>query len=844
MQRISRTKSIALLGGLALFLLSAFAEAQQVLNQVVSRKVHAAAGTFDIEVDRTQAITGNVTTEPRIGPNHLIIFRFSEPVTSVASVAAVGVAGDSIGDPVQTFAGNEVSVTLTGVTDNRRATISLGGVNGSVGVSASLGFLVGDANNNRTVNSGDINGVKARSGNTLDATNFRYDFNLNGFINSGDINGLKARSGGLLGTTPPPVVTLTAPATADSGTPTALTATATATGGTIARVEFYENGVKVGEVTTAPYQLSWAPFVEGTRVLTARAVDANAAGTTSNAVNVNVNGNPSLDAARLLAQTTFGASRTEINRVMGLTPAAYLEEQFSAPQTLHLDTVRNNPAYPTTPYAVMSPSIWKQYFESGDQLRQRVAFALSQIMVISLNNNTLLDQACGPAAYLDLLGRNAFGNFRTLLRDITLSPAMGEYLDMKQSAKADPILNSIPSENYARELMQLFSIGTVMLNLDGSVQFGGDGKPIDTYSESDAQEVARALTGWTFAGQDQTRSWRWLYPDVPYPSDAATAAKACTAWSLPMEPWLARYRSADDKRDITGGAHDSGAKTLLTYPGSENFKKNVPANQSPMQDVEDVIDNIFNHPNVGPFIGELLIQRLVTSNPSGAYVARVASAFNNNGSGVRGDMKAVIRAILLDPEARLPRASQPSSYGKLREPILRFTHLHRAFGAVMQNGNYSTIYDLGGSDSLGQSPLRAPSVFNFYAPDFSPTGPLSQGGLYGPEFGITNSATISGFMDFSRNNIVGGFGQGNTDQTAWLRPTYDSYTSIANTNPAGMVDALNILLLSGSMSVQFRTQLIDVATRLTDSNTTTQSTERFKTVLWLILNSPEYSIQK
>jgi len=211
---------------------------------------------------------------------------------------------------------------------------------------------------------------------------------------------------------------------------------------------------------------------------------------------------------------------------------------------------------------------------------------------------------------------------------------------------------------------------------------------------------------------------------------------------------------------------------------------------------------------------------------------------------VRGDMKAVIRAILLDPEARLPRASQPSSYGKLREPILRFTHLHRAFGAVMQNGNYSSIYDLGGSDSLGQSPLRAPSVFNFYAPDFSPTGPLSQGGLYGPEFGITNSATISGFMDFSKYGIVGGFGQGGTDPGTWLRPTYDSYTSIANANPAGMVDALNILLLSGSMSVQFRTQLIDVATRLTDSNTTTQSTERFKTVLWLILNSPEYSIQK
>jgi uncharacterized protein (DUF1800 family) len=552
---------------------------------------------------------------------------------------------------------------------------------------------------------------------------------------------------------------------------------------------------------------------------------------------------PEKKAARLLAQTTFGSTREEIIRVAAMTPEAYLNEQFGIAATSHLTTVRNDPNYPLQPWAVMSPSIWKQYFEANDQLRQRVVFALSQILVISQQNNTLLDQACGPAYYLDMLGTHAFGNFRNILKDMTLSPAMGEYLDMKGSAKTDPILNIIPNENFARELLQLFSVGTVMLNIDGSVQMS-NGRPIDTYSEATVQEFARALSGWTFAGQNQTQTWRWLYPDVPYPSDAATAAKACTAWSTPMAPWTANYRSSDDTRNITGPAHDQGAKTLLNYTGADSHKRNVPANQTPMQDIDDVVENVFYHPNVGPFIGKQLIQRLVTSNPSAGYVTRVANVFNDNGSGVRGDMRAVVRAILLDQEARGPVAQQATSFGKLREPVLRFTHLHRAFGARMTSG-YASIWDLGGSDALGQSPLRAPSVFNFYSPEFSPTGPLSQAvpPLVGPEFGITNSATISGFMDFAKWGIIGGFNQGDADQGKWLRPDYSYYTGIS-TNPTQLVDALDLLLLSGSMSAQFRTRLIDVATKLTDGNSTTQANERVKTLLWLILNSPEYSIQK
>ena len=815
------------------------------LTAAQSRKVHGAAGQYDLPLTLNAAITGAITVESRIiGSGHTIVFQFDQLITSPGSVTAVDVAGAAIGNASAAVSGNDVVVTLTNVEDNRRVMVGLTGVNGSLNASVSIGFLSGDINNSFSVNSSDISAIKAHSGQAVSvaANNFKFDINVSGAINSSDISAVKSRSGVTLGTSPPPSVALAGVA-AQVGVAAVLNANATiGTGGVIARVEFYEGTTKLGEASALPYALSWTPFVEGPTALSAKAIDATGAFAVSPLVNVAVGAHPKADAARLLTQATFGASLTEINRVALMTPTAYLDEQFNTAQTSHLTTVSNDPLYPSAPYSVMMPSIWKQYFEAPDQLRQRMVSALSQIMVISMTNNTLGDQACATASYLDLLGANAFGNFRDLLKGITLSPAMGEYLDMKGSARADPVLNSIPSENYARELMQLFTIGTVMLNIDGSVQFDGAGKPVNTYSEATAQEVARALTGWNHAGQDQTKPWRWLYPDVPYPSDAASAVKACTGWSQPMVPWTATYRSADDKRDIIGGAHDTGAKILLSYPGSTGFNQNVPAGQTPMQDIDAVVNNIFNHPNIGPFIGEQLIMRLVTSNPSGAYVTRVANAFNNSG-GVRGDMKAVIRAILLDAEARTARSAQPNAFGKLREPILRFTHLHRAFEARMSGGYYSSIYDLGSSDSLGQSPLRAASVFNYYHPDYTPSGPLSVAQLAGPEFEITNSATISGFMDFSKFGILGGFNQGSTDPTKRLQPVYDSYIALAN-NPAQMVDALNLTLLSASMSLQFRTQLIDVVTRLTDSNATTQATERFKTAFWLIMNSPEYSIQK
>jgi uncharacterized protein (DUF1800 family) len=551
-------------------------------------------------------------------------------------------------------------------------------------------------------------------------------------------------------------------------------------------------------------------------------------------------------AARLLTQATFGSTSAEIDRVAAIGTQAYLDEQFAMPQTLYVPMVRSDPLYVPEYWNSVNKAVWKQIFESSDQLRLRVSYALSQILVISHQNEKVGDNACGPAAYWDVLGRHAFGNFRDLLRDVTLTTSMGEYLDMKQNAKIDPVLGSRPNENFAREMLQLFSIGTVMLNQDGSVQFA-NGKPIDTYDEVQVQEFARALTGWTFSKQDQTKTWRWLYPDTPFPNDPKLTPEqltlSCDVWALPMEPWRTNYQANDGKRDIIGSPHDSFAKSLLKYPGSANHKQEVPAAQTPEKDLDDVIENVFYHPNVGPFIGELLIQRLVTSNPSGSYVSRVSAAFNDNGAGVRGDMKAVIRAILLDPEATASIGNQSNSFGKLREPVLRFTQGHRAFGARTSNGSYGNIWFLSGSDTLGQNPLRAPSVFNFYSPEFSPSGLLAKNGLVGPEFEITSSATLAGFAEFSRWNITNGFRNYETDKTKWLKPNYDPYLALS-ANPGALVDALNVVMLSGAMSYSFRTAVVDVVSKIWDVNIENQKLERVRTALWLILNSPEYSIQR
>ncbi|CAN5297023.1 DUF1800 family protein [soil metagenome] len=547
-------------------------------------------------------------------------------------------------------------------------------------------------------------------------------------------------------------------------------------------------------------------------------------------------------ASRFLRQATFGANSADIIALKTQDYSGWLNAQFAKPMVSHLATVQADPELVANPYAVTMPSIWKQYFEGDDQLRQRVSYALSQIFVTSLSNNTVSDAPCGAAAYLDILNRNAFGNVRDLLKEVTLSPVMGEYLSMKESAKADPVLQTLPDENYAREIMQLFSIGTVMLNLDGTPVLDGLGKPVPAYTEDTVKNLARALSGWTFAGQDQTKPWRWLYPLIWDADDTIRTQIACAAWTAPMQPWTgAKYRSSDDKRDITGQPHDSGGKLLLSYANAPYSI--VPAGQSAQMDLDNVIDNIFNHPNVGPFLSRLLIQRMVTSNPSPAYVARVATKFNNNGGGVRGDMKAVVRAILLDDEARTLTAAAKPSFGKLTEPVIRFVQLHRAFNARRGNGYYD-FWDFSEPTALNQNPMRAPSVFNFYHPDYTPAGPLAVNNLFGPEFEITSTSSVAGFADFSKWGIIGGF-DGTSRDVGWRTlPDYSYDLSLTNT-PAKRVDELDWLLCAGGMSAAFKNELVvSVGKVNSPTGAAALSLERLKMALWLIINSPDYSVQK
>ncbi len=414
---------------------------------------------------------------------------------------------------------------------------------------------------------------------------------------------------------------------------------------------------------------------------------------------------------------------------------------------------------------------------------------------------------------------------------------MGIYLDMLGSSL------EVPNENYARELLQLFSIGTVMLNADGSVQRDGLGQTIPTYSEDTIKGFARAFTGWHFAGQDMTKSWKFYWPDEQ--------------WATPMQVWTGR-RCPQDGRWPAGSTttfcslndvnrsfpppHDTGAKTLLQYPGAPFA--NVPAGQTPQADIESAIDNIFNHPNVGPFVGKQLIQRLVTSNPSPAYVARVTAAFNNNGSGVRGDMKAVIRAILLDVEARDAATAAGPNFGRLREPVWKFLHLHRAFNA-RNAGGYYDIWDTSDSGSLAQAPISAPSVFNFFDKDYSPSGVLGPAGLRGPEFELATASSVTGFADFTTWGVFNGFNNG--DSAKWIKPNYDRYLVGANAladKPQQLVDELDLLLTAGNLKPAFKTALVTALNGVTRTLIDDQRRDRLRIAFWQIVHSSDYAVQR
>ena len=553
------------------------------------------------------------------------------------------------------------------------------------------------------------------------------------------------------------------------------------------------------------------------------------------------------DAARFLAQATFGPSTEAITQLRTLGYEAWLQQQFTAPVSHsepYLDWVGAPPLNNDVTddarleiWAINSvglPDPSRGMAVPGDALRQRVAYALSQIFVVSNANGTLNYQPWALASYQDMLADKAFGNFSDLLRAVTLHPAMGIYLSMIQNQKADEEQNIHPDENFAREVLQLFSVGLVMLDSDGSPLLQ-NGAPIPSYNQNTVRGFAAVFTGWnwnnTGCGEEtytccDEETYFWCGPsnrDEP-------------PWQLPMQPVEAYHDNTSPKQ-------------LLKYTGVALANGVLPP-AGAQAELDAALNNIFRHPNVGPFIARRLIQNLVTSNPSPAYIRRVAEAFRDNGQGVRGDMKAVIRAVLLDVEARYGQWQQPERFGKLREPLLKFTHLWRAMAARSGNGrigNLSTWPYL--EERIGQAPLRSPTVFNFFKPDYSRPGEIRSAGLRSPEFQILSDSLAVGTPNRLFYEVfcyyTGSERCWDSDAPDTLQLNLARDAPLAVSDPGALLERYNLLFLSGQMSPFMRATLLAQLQQLTQQDYgNSLGRVRVQNALYLILNSPEYSIKK
>ncbi len=454
------------------------------------------------------------------------------------------------------------------------------------------------------------------------------------------------------------------------------------------------------------------------------------------------------EAARFLQHSQFAATDAEISSVRGGSFSGYLQQQYAKPveQTGwdwlefrgYGDPVMASKYVYNT--ALADFMVWNQLFTAPDAMRKRVALALSEFFVVSLQSMEIDWRAYTITAYWDVLNKHAFGNYRDLLEDITLNAAMGYYLNTKGN-REDLAKGRQPDENYAREVMQLFTIGLSKLNLDGTDRLDGQGKKIDTYDADDVSQLARVFTGY-----DYDEKYRNQQP-VEF------------TYKIYNRDY-ARQRMAFDETK-----HSKLAKSFLNVT--------IPAGTPGLQALRIALDGLFNHPNAGPFFAKQMIQRLVTSNPSPAYVARVASAFNNNGAGVRGDLKAVWTAILLDDDARGPQGLTDASFGKVREPMVRFVQWGRSFGVRSLAGSWKMSDLSSASYGLGQSPLHSPSVFNFFRPGYIPPGTaLADRGAPAPELQLVNETTVGGYINYMTDVIRNGI---KTPEPTKPEPLYANY---------------------------------------------------------------------
>ncbi|MDF1695100.1 MAG: DUF1800 family protein [Saprospiraceae bacterium] len=460
---------------------------------------------------------------------------------------------------------------------------------------------------------------------------------------------------------------------------------------------------------------------------------------------------------------------------------------------------------------------WQILMTNDDHLRHKIANALSQILVIS-SNSDLSGWADALTGYYDLLLEHSFGNYRDLLEDVTLSIQMGYYLSHLNNAKENPEANTSPDENYAREIMQLFTIGLYELNPDGTRVLDGSGDPIPTYDQNDIQEFAKVFTGLGVGELINPNEW----PYQPF--------FGLNLWAAVKDVPMVMYEDF----------HETTEKTLLN--GTV-----LPANQPGMTDINDAIDNLFNHPNVGPFIGKLLIKRLVKSNPTPEYVNRVTNAFNDNGSGVRGDMQAVIKAILLDEEARSGEAMLALDAGRAKEPMQKVTAYARVMPLITPYNRYwNQGYDL--FNNTGQHILSAPTVFNFYLPDFQPIGGIADNNLTAPEFKLHNTSnaisTVNQYWwmaNFWDGHFFSTWDDG--DLQSEVRVDIDAFMPLVN-EPELLVNRLDKLLTFGQLSDQTRDNILPILHDTYWTWNDNWEVERIRAAIYYILVSPDYNVMK
>jgi uncharacterized protein (DUF1800 family) len=596
-----------------------------------------------------------------------------------------------------------------------------------------------------------------------------------------------------------PIPGVTSATAKQSGTSTTYNVTVSGSG-FMNGAQIQIGGAPVTTTFVSATQLTAAVTVaSGTTSLAVTVVNPASGGTPSATADAVINGtNANLSvtaAARLLDQATFGPTLTDIEHVQQTGIDGYINEQFSMPPTL-LAVIPVVPAVICANgnyWTCEQSEWWHTMLTAPDQLRQRVAFALSEIFVVS----TISLDARAVALYQNTLAQDAFTNFSTIMKDVTLSPAMGMYLNMANSGKAPA--GQIANENYAREMMQLFTTGINVLNQDGSLQLDGSGNPIPVYTEAQVEAFARAYTGWTQATSSG---------GVP------TAFPNYTSnFSYPM---VAVERG-----------HDTTAKTLLN--GTV-----LPAGQTAEQDLAGAMANLFAHPNVGPFICRQLIQHLVTGNPSSGYVTRISAVFANNGKGVRGDMQAVVRAILEDQEARAGDTNPAFDSGHLREPMLYMTDLLRGLGftSTSPTGDNSMLNTY--TSAIGEMPYSSSSVFNFFPPDYIIPGTT----VNAPEFSLENTGSAILRLTLADNVVYNklSYFKGDLSATSALGITA-SKTGVAATDAGNLVDSLGIIFMHGQMPTQMRTAIVNHVATLTNIP------ERVRVATYLVITSSQYKIE-